>query len=234
MKAIAGKAYGHIPHLPNSRLGPGDHRVHEGSARILTERARDGHDRIIVTQKLDGANVAVQRLDGRLVPLSRKGHAAWSSPYEQHRLFAEWVARQESRFHFLAEGERLCGEWLAQAHGTRYALPHEPWVVFDLIGADNLRAPFDVLRDRASGFVLPQLISDGPPLSAEKALLRADPAFHGAVDAVEGAVWRCERRGAFEFMAKYVRPDKADGCYLPSQSGRPEVWNWHPRLAAAV
>lgn len=47
------KAYGSIPHLPGSRLGPGDHHVTEGQARICTERGRDRHDFITVTEKLD-------------------------------------------------------------------------------------------------------------------------------------------------------------------------------------
>jgi hypothetical protein len=48
---------------------------------------------------------------------------------------------------------------------------------------------------------------------------------HGAVDTVEGAVWRVERYGKVEFLAKYVRQDKVDGCYLPEVSGRDTIWN---------
>ena len=39
-KPLGRKAYGSIGHLPNSRLGPGDHAVPEGIARICTERLR--------------------------------------------------------------------------------------------------------------------------------------------------------------------------------------------------
>ena len=41
-----------------------------------------------------------------------------------------------------------------------------------------------------------------------------------ALDPVEGAVWRCERQGAVDFLGKYVRPDKIDGKYLPELSER--------------
>ena len=34
-----------------------------------------------------------------------------------------------------------------------------------------------------------------------------------------------ERRWAVDFLAKYVRPEKADGCYLESVTGQPTVWN---------
>ena len=31
-----------------------------------------------------------------------------------------------------------------------------------------------------------------------------------------------------DFLAKYVRSDKVDGCLLPENTGRPAVWNWRP------
>jgi len=49
-----------------------------------------------------------------------------------------------------------------------------------------------------------------------------------ALDPVEGAVWRVERRGAVDFLAKFVRPEKLDGCYLPEVSGAAAIWNWRP------
>jgi len=50
--------------------------------------------------------------------------------------------------------------------------------------------------------------------------------FHGALDPVEGAVWRVERKGVIDFLVKYVRPDKIDGDFLPEISGKEPVWNW--------
>jgi hypothetical protein len=47
LRPLKRKAYGSIPHLPNSRTGPGDHHIPEGQTRICTERARPG-DTIIV------------------------------------------------------------------------------------------------------------------------------------------------------------------------------------------
>lgn len=58
LKLIGGKGYGSIGHLSGSRLGPSDSTIHFGQERILTEKARDKHDRIIVTEKLDGSCVA--------------------------------------------------------------------------------------------------------------------------------------------------------------------------------
>lgn len=237
-KPLGGKAYGHIPHLPGSRMGPGDHHCHEGQARICTERARDRHDRITVTEKLDGSATAVCRVEGQILALGRAGWLAQASPYEQHQLFAAWVRGQEERFReVLEDGERLVGEWLAQAHGTRYALAAEPWVVFDLMRGDQ-RAPREELLRRAGrgGLLTPRLLHEGGPCSIAQALDLLERVARGATDPVaqdpmEGAVWRVERRGLFDFLAKYVKPGKVDGAYLPEVSGQPAVWNWRPPAA---
>lgn len=234
-KPLGAKAYGHICHLPGSRLGTGDHKLNTGQDRILTEKVRDKHDVIIVQEKLDGSNVCVARVNGELVAIGRSGYPSISSPYEQHRFFAAWVFERLDRFDFLREGERLCGEWLAQAHGTRYALTHEPFVPFDLMRGQE-RAPYAEFSERvpAAGFTVPKLLSQGPPISVAKVLKilegeeRTRNGFHGAIDPVEGAMWRVERRGVVDFLGKFVRPEKIDGCYLPEISKRDEVWNWRP------
>ena len=69
-KPLGRKAYGSIPHLPNSRIGPGDHKCHEGQERIATVKSRNKHDVIIVQEKLDGSNVAVALKDGIILPFS--------------------------------------------------------------------------------------------------------------------------------------------------------------------
>ncbi len=53
-KPLGIKNYGHIPHLPGSRMGPGDHHCDAGQARIATQTLRDRHDSVIVLEKLDG------------------------------------------------------------------------------------------------------------------------------------------------------------------------------------
>ncbi len=230
-KPLGGKAYGSIPHLPGSRLGLGDHHCHEGQALICTARARDRHDRIIVQEKVDGSCVAVAKVDGRIVPLVRSGYEAHSSPWEQHKLFDLWVWKYAyERFDAaLRDGERVCGEWLAQAHGTRYELAHDPFVAFDIL-ANGVRTPFDEFSERmaTAGFVMPRLLHNGGPIPAEEIATRLEPSGHGALDPVEGAVWRVERRGKVDFLAKFVRQDKLDGCYLPEISGAPAIWNWRP------
>lgn len=229
-KPLGRKAYGHIPHLPSSRLGPGDHHVSEGQARIATQRTRDKHDHIVVQEKVDGSCVAAARIGDQIVALGRAGWTAWSSKYEQHNLFAAWVLRNEDRFRaVLRPGERAVGEWLAQAHGTRYTIAGDPFVLFDIM-EETRRLTHGRMVERLKGdFTVPCSLSEGPPVSINDALSELGTyGHHGALDPVEGCVWRVERKGAVDYLAKFVRAVKLDGCYLPEVSGNAAVWNWRP------
>lgn len=238
-KPLNAKAYGHIPHLPDSRMGPGDHKIHEGQARIATKRVRDRHDVVIVTEKLDGSCTAVANIDGKIHALGRAGWPAQSSPYEQHQLFAAWVRELEGLFlEHLEPGQRIVGEWLAQAHGTKYRLFHEPWVAFDVMeGKQRWSHQRAWCLFSAMRLQVPALLWHGAPRDVPCIMRMLERngqysprayGFHGALEPVEGAVWRVERKGVFDFLCKYVRPDKVDGKYLPEISGESAVWNWRP------
>jgi len=230
IKPLGRKSYGSIPHLPGSRRGASDKGVHEGQNRICTEKTRDRHDVIIVQEKLDGSNCAVANIDGMIVPLIRSGYVANTSKYEQHHLFYAWVMERQARFlDLLNPGERCVGEWLAQAHGTIYELWHEPYVIFDIM-RDTKRETWDAVSYRCSkkNFITPGTIHIGSVCSIANAMNLIGSGYHGALGGPEGVVWRVERRGKVDFLAKYVRPDKIDGCYLPEYSGKQAIWNWRP------
>ena len=240
IRPLGTKSYTSIGHLPGSRMGPGDHKCSPGQARIATEKVRDKYDLIVCQEKLDGSNVSVARIDGMLYSLTRAGYLASASNFEQHWRFADWAYANQDRFlSLLKDGERLCGEWLLQAHGTRYNLAHEPFVVLDLMRG-NQRLVLSELSERVKkfGFVLPRLLHSGEPFSLEDALSAIAVSGHGALDSVEGAVWRVERFDKIEqhkgsdrawkvdFLVKYVCPEKRDGIYLPGISDVKEpVWN---------
>lgn len=226
-KPLGIKSYGSIPHLPNSRLGEGEHCVPVGQAIIVTQKKRDKNDFIIVQEKLDGSNVGIAKINNEIVPLTRSGYVANTSKHEQHKMFYRWVMDNYMRFYnVLNEGERICGEWLAQAHGTEYDLKHEPFVAFDIMIKDK-RLLFNEVFNRLNGrFTMPSILSLGEPLSVDVAMsILGDYGFHGATDKVEGAVWRLERKGEVEFLCKFVRQDKEDGKYLESVTGKEPVWN---------
>lgn len=241
-KPLGIKSYGHIAHLPGSRAGPGDHKCGEAEAIRATKKARDRHERVIVQEKLDGSNVGVAKLEGIILPLTRAGYLAHTSPYYQLQAFSQWAYNNQARFlELLDEGERVCGEWLMQAHGTRYKLEHEPFVAFDVMRGHQ-RVTYEELCQRASKaeLVTPRTFHIGGPLGIEKAMEYCNVSGHGAIDPVEGAVWRVEanvqinpgkdnqRKWILEFIVKYVKPEKIDGFYLPEISGKEPVWNWKP------
>lgn len=233
-KPLGRTNYGSIPHLPGSRRGTGDRGINEGQARIACGPRDPSRkdDLIIVQEKLDGSNVGVVKLNGNLLALTRAGYLAHTSPWVQHHYFSLWVALNRSRFDsLLEEGERVCGEWLMQAHGTLYRLHHEPFVAFDIMREDD-RAPYLEVQGRceALDFVMPALIGWGIPMPIEEAMDMLEASlltpgtygYHGALEPVEGAVWRVETGGKFNFACKYVRPDKVDGKYMLERSTR---WN---------
>lgn len=231
VKPLGRKAYGSIPHLPDSRRGPGDHKCSPGHARIATQKLRDRRDTVIVQEKLDGACCAVARVGDKIVPLGRSGHIADTSRHEHIRLFHRWVEAQWDGFYDVLEpGQRFVGEWLAMAHGTRYDLAHGPFVAFDLM-EDDRRLGFGATEDacRRAGLPTPHLLHAGDSLSVEAALEILGPhGHHGALDPVEGAVWRVERDGKVDFLVKWVDPAKAGGAYFTELTQRPPVWNWRP------
>ena len=227
LKPLGHKAYGSIPHLPGSRLGAGDHHCSEGQARIATEKARDKHDTIIVQEKLDGSCCAVAKINGQIIALGRAGYPAKSSEYPVHHHFANWVAENSGWFsNLLKEGERAVGEYLAQAVGTRYKLHHEPFVIFDIMRGKE-RATYEETFCRASWymFTVPRLLRHGNPLSIEDAIKAIATSGHGAIDPVEGAIWRVERNGKVDFLTKFVRHDKDDGKYFPEKNNGIITWN---------
>ncbi len=222
MKPVQGRSYGSIPHLFYSHAD-GDKFVGTGQHRIATEKARDKNDLIIVQEKADGGNVGVLKKDGLLIPISRNGHRCFDSTYRQHRIFHNWVMKHWTKFDFLEEGERLCGEWMIQAHGTRYETK-TPFIAFDLMG-DYGRLTYSEFMKKLPGcFTVPHLLHIGGPFSIEEAMTGLGTlGHHGALEETEGAVWRIERNGKIDFLAKYIRRDGKTGQYLGHE--KEEVWN---------
>ena len=192
----------------------------------MTKKTRDRKDLIIVQEKLDGSNCSIARVDGKIIALTRAGYEAYTSQYEQHLRFDYWVLDNRKRFEFLKEGERLVGEWMYQACGTIYDLPHEPFVAFDIMTKHNRTCYHDfLLRVLPYGFTVPKLVHIGAALSLKQAIKGIETSGHGAIDPVEGVVYRCERDNKVSFLAKWVRPDKQDGKYLPELSGGDTILN---------
>lgn len=231
VKPLGAKGYGSTPHLVGSRVGPSDSHVEPTLAKIMTEKVRNRHDRIIVTEKLDGSCMTVAKLAGWVLPVNRAGYLVTDSPWPMQHVFADYVADRRKAFSsMLAEDERIAGEWMLQAHGTIYDVVHpdDLFVAFSIIGPRG-RIPYDEFAARVdvAGIRRAHVISDGPAVSQVQAVRElGDRGFHGAREQPEGAVWVLETRGEFNCIAKHVIPEKVDGKYLSSITGAPEIWNY--------
>jgi hypothetical protein len=216
-----------IPHLPGSRAAT-DRVLQMAQARRFIDASYVSKDVVIVEEKLDGSCVLVAREGDAIVALGREGGRAEASLNEGRRMFAAWVQANAARFcEVLADGERLAGEWLALAHGIRYDLPHEPFVVFDVFVEDERMSRPDV-RERAkrAKLVMAGLVHEGGPIAIDDAVKKLGRGFSGARERPEGVVYRIERKGRVIDVAKWIRADKVDGGLLPEKTGREAVWNW--------
>ena len=221
-KILGYKSYGSIPHLSNSKINQqADKKIDLGQESILTKKVRDWKDLVIVQEKLDGSNVAVAKIQGRIYALGRSGYEAKTSEYRQHQIFDSWVMKNYNRFDkLLDEGERICGEWLYQVHTLKYNLTHEPFVVFDLFLNKEIRMsyiPF-LRKITISNFIPANLVHIGQPITTERAMTKLGKnGGHNCQEIPEGVVYRLERDGKFEFLAKFVREGKLDGLYMEEE-----------------
>ena len=136
---IIRRKYGSIPHLSTSKLEQqADKKIEMGQELILTKKARDWKDLIVVTEKIDGSNVGVVKKNGELKAISRAGYDVFTSPYLQHHLFGEYVGKNNNLFEWLPEGWRVSGEWCIKVHGTIYDISKEsPFIAFDIFNSKN-------------------------------------------------------------------------------------------------
>ena len=113
--------YPRTPHVNGSRLQPGDEDLGVLSLEHLRGR------RLVVEEKLDGANSAVSfGVDGRLL-LQSRGHFLDGGPRERHfALFKAWaVSAQAALWGALGARFVMYGEWLYAKHTIFYdRLPH--------------------------------------------------------------------------------------------------------------
>ena len=228
-KPLGIKCYGSIPHLSSSRLGEGDHHCSEGQERISTKSLRDGEDLVIVQEKMDGCNAGVCKVNSEIHAIQRSGYVCLSSPHIQYHYFDKWVKDRESIFHaILKEGERIVGEWLLMAVGTKYNIehPNDLFVPFDIM-TDNERLPYFEFKKRVDNALLtPNTVSVGASCSVSDALkLIGKFGAFGATERVEGAIWRVEHKGKIDFLTKHVRQNKIDGKYFANED-HGHIWNY--------
>jgi hypothetical protein len=154
--------YPRTPHLTGSRLQPGDEDL-----RVVSLEHLEG-SRLVVEEKLDGANSAVSfGEDGRLL-LQSRGHFLDGGPRERHfGLLKAWAGSVQRKLREALGGRHVMyGEWLYAKHTIFYdALPHY-FFEYDVLDKETGR----FLSTEARG----ELLRDAPVLSAP--VLYAGPA----------------------------------------------------------
>lgn len=227
-KPFPGKNYGSIMHLHGSKMGEGDREVNEGMNAICTVAPRSKDDRIIVQFKYDGSNVGVVKINGELVPITRKGYTCVSSPHYQHHVFARWVEKNKSLFDaLLNEGDRICGEWLYQPHSIVYDdfnTVNAPFVAFDIFrnGERLTYGEFDDEIEKVYNheFHLPFLLKYGNASYNPVEIMAKDYPLNCNIKPRdgkhEGLIYRVEsiQKSKVLFLAKWVRPDFEPGKML--------------------
>lgn len=204
---IIPRSFGHISHLPGSKMRDDDTLLGENEINLLIGRRKDPLDRVIITEKIDGMNASVLREGDKLWPLSRKGYDVRSNPNPWIRIFANYVEDNYNRFmNLLNDGERVCGEWMIKTHTVKYDLKTEPFILFDLINGIN-RSLYSDFHYRVHQYHFPTtgLVHIGESIDPITALQILKEGYHGAEDYPEGIVYKYESyKNGFICSGKYV------------------------------
>lgn len=205
---IIPRSYPSIGHMPGSKMiSDEDKLIGADLNKYLIERRHKQSDLVIVTEKVDGSNVAVYREDNVLYPLVRRGYDCRTAPYEWLQDFAKYVKDNEDRFNILLDvGERICGEWMVKTHTLTYNMKHEPFIVFDIISGNSRLRYFNMrtICNRV-GFPTAGLVHAGESIPVDMALKLLGKGYHGVAGGKpEGVVYRYENDNGYWFSAKYV------------------------------
>lgn len=207
--------YPRTPHLTGSRLQPGDEDL-----RVVSLEHLKGL-RLVVEEKLDGANSAVSfGEDGRLL-LQSRGHFLDGGPRERHfGLLKAWAGSVRGRL-WEALGSRhvMYGEWLYAKHTIFYdALPHY-FFEFDVLDRQTGRFLSTAARREllaAAPVLSAPVLYAGPAPGAERLAALVGPS------AFQSARWReslaevCASRGldAERALRETDRAGLMEGLYI--------------------
>ena len=125
--------YPRTPHIEGSRLQPGDEDLSQIPFKVIKGK------RIVVEEKVDGANTAISfGPDGEL-RLQSRGHYLDGGYREKHyHLLKQWAnVHKDSLYAVLGSRYIMYGEWLYAKHTVYYdALPHY-FLEFDILDRET-------------------------------------------------------------------------------------------------
>lgn len=127
------RKYPRTRHIEGSRLGPGDEDLQAVPFVELADK------RLVVEEKLDGANAAVSFDESGTLLLQSRGHYLTGGPREKHfALLKTWASAHQRAFaERLSSRYVMYGEWLYAKHTIFYdQLPHY-FMEFDVLDRET-------------------------------------------------------------------------------------------------
>lgn len=129
------RKYPRTPHLPGSRLQPGDHGLPVADFTAIAGR------HVVVEEKVDGANAALSFDAGGGLLLQSRGHFLTGGPRERHFApFKAWASgvRQEL-WERIGSRYVVYGEWLYAKHTIYYDSLPSWFLEFDVLDLETDR-----------------------------------------------------------------------------------------------
>ncbi len=210
----------HLPYQPNAARD--DLIASEAEAAVVFGAAR-----LTVTEKFDGACLALARHNGVVVAATkhhvlRKGYQKATQAKQQFVDVWRWCDEHRRRFEYLERAHggpiSVFGEWLRTPHTVRYLAATPRFVPFEVYDT-TLRAFLDPLLAedllRAAGFA----VADRLPIERvtnweDLALLARGATPWSALDAREGVILKIGDGEKITHRFKMVRPDFVRGQFF--------------------
>lgn len=206
--------FGSIKHLNGSRLiEDKDTYLDVEKQKYFTDSLRDKRtDKVIISEKIDGMNAGVIKLNDRIYPITRRGYdvrtlglANYKTVYLAY-CWAKWVNEHTWKFdNILENGDRLVFENCIVKHTLGYKFKGSPVFLLAMYKGDK-QVSYSELVDIAkhNRLTLPPLINYGMALKPDYVLKDFGKGLVGCKEKAEGIVYRYETDNEFRGYAKFV------------------------------
>ena len=212
-----------IKHLSGSRLiDDKDSYMSKEGQKKFVEKKLNSLDNVIVTEKIDGMNAGLIRLNGEYYPLSRKGYDIRNKLiYEDNSInwlffFWSYYCSEFVNSFILMEGERLVFENVMMIHSLQYNFKKlQPIFLLAVFDKDNKRKNYEETRRIAESYEaqVPPVLSERLPLKPEEIMKFYDKSLVGCKGLMEGLVYWYDRfidgEYFFDGLAKFVSNTRA-------------------------
>lgn len=214
--------FGHIGHLRGSRMIDNEDTLINEAERVkFVLCKRDPKDDVIITEKIDGMNAGVVKLNGLLYPINKKGYDVRGMGMQRTELRAladswtNWVDEHYEIYDdILEEGERLVFENAIMMHTLRYRFSGDPVFLLAKYDANNRKLIYDELCQIGKEYKLrqPPMLCRGVAIDPSLVINQYPKGLVGARDGIEGIVYSYEHAGQVEGCAKYVSNELIGSC----------------------